>query len=335
MATISDVAKIAGVSKGTVSNVFSKKRPISREVSERVLLAAKELSYTPNHVARSLAIKKTMIVGLKMPQSKDAALSSFEMQMINGVIKECSKHGYRTLLDTLPDSDDVSLVSRDPVDGVIMLNPRKKDPRIEAYNGIGIPLVLVGRPGGAHDDVTFVDNNNMEMSENLGNRLIRQGHQHILFLNASSDMTVAMDRKKGLETAFAENGLVLSDEDVIYDSYAKYSDKTEYGFQATLQTLHKKPYTVVIADTERVAIGVFRAAREMDIAVPNQLSVIALNNDTMLAQEISPKLTCVELFPEVLGAEAARILIEKMNNSYTLKHLIIPAKLVVRESCGL
>jgi DNA-binding LacI/PurR family transcriptional regulator len=335
MATISDVAKRAGVSKGTVSNVFSKKRPISREVSERVLLAAKELNYTPNHVARSLAIKKTMIVGLKMPQSKDAVLSSFEMQMINGVIKECSKHGYRVLLDTLPDSDDVSLLSRDPVDGVIMLNPRKKDPRIEAYNGIGIPLVLVGRPGGMHNDVSFVDNNNMEIVENLADRLIHQGHRHILFLNASSDMTVAMDRKKGLETSFIKNGLSFCNEDVLYYSNAKYCDKTEYGYQATLQTIHKKPYTAVIADTDRVAIGVLRAAREMNIDLPGQLSVIALHNDAMLAQELSPKLTCVELFPEVLGAEAARILFEKMNNTSTLKHLIIPAKLVIRESCSL
>ena len=65
MVTIADVAKRAGVSKGTVSSVFSKKRPISAEVTERVLNVAKELNYVPNHAARSLAMKKNMIIGLK------------------------------------------------------------------------------------------------------------------------------------------------------------------------------------------------------------------------------------------------------------------------------
>lgn len=85
MATINDVAKAAGVSKGTVSSVFSKKRPISRPVTERVLAVAKDLGYYPNHVARSLAIKKTMIAGLKMPISKNSVMSGFEIQMINSM----------------------------------------------------------------------------------------------------------------------------------------------------------------------------------------------------------------------------------------------------------
>ena len=66
MATIDDVAKRAGVSKGTVSSVFSK-RPISQQVTERVLEVAQELGYFPNHLARSLAIKRTMSIGLKIP----------------------------------------------------------------------------------------------------------------------------------------------------------------------------------------------------------------------------------------------------------------------------
>lgn len=83
MATINDVAKAAGVSKGTVSSVFSKKRPISRPVTERVLAVAKDLGYYPNHVARSLAIK--VIAGLKMPISKNSVMSGFEIQMINSM----------------------------------------------------------------------------------------------------------------------------------------------------------------------------------------------------------------------------------------------------------
>ncbi len=83
MAKIDDVAALAGV-----SNVFSKKRPISQEVSARVLAAAKQLNYVPNHVARSLALKKTMIVGLNMPLSGTSGLTGFDRGIVDGVALE-------------------------------------------------------------------------------------------------------------------------------------------------------------------------------------------------------------------------------------------------------
>ncbi|OXM87613.1 LacI family DNA-binding transcriptional regulator [Paenibacillus rigui] len=333
MATIDDVAKLAGVSKGTVSSVFSKKRPISKEVTERVLEVAKELGYYPNHIARSLAMKKTMIAGLKMPISKDGIMSQFEIQMINGVIKECSKHGYRVLLDTLPEHDDPNQFSSDPVDGMIMLNPRKHDPRIARYEQMGIPLVLVGRPDPIDAKVSYVDNNNTQLSYEVGDYLLRSGHTSILFLNASSDMTVAYDRESGLAEAFERHGLSLHKEYVINYSRRLHSSPTEYGYISIHNTYQRLEYTAVITDTDRVALGVLRAARELGIKVPDTLSVIALSNDTKLAQEMTPKLTSVELSAEKLGAEAAHLLVEKMRDPAVMRHHIVQAELVYRESC--
>lgn len=333
MATIDDVAKMAGVSKGTVSSVFSKKRPISRQVTERVLEVAKDLGYFPNHVARSLAIKKTMIVGLKMPISKDSNMSGFEIQMVNGVMKECSRQGYRLLLDTLPEHDDPTQFSIDPVDGVIMLNPRKQDPRIERYKQMGIPLVLVGRPDPFDDTVCYVDNNNYDVGLKVGEYLLNNGHTSILFLNAASDMTVAYDRESGLWEAFRNQGVSLGGVQVLNYSRKMYHNSAEYGYRSIVETYGNRLYTAVIADTDRVALGVLRAARELELTVPEQLSVIALSNDTTLAQETTPKLTSVELSAEILGAEAAKILIEKMNDLNVVHQRVIDAGLVIRESC--
>ncbi|WP_248930208.1 LacI family DNA-binding transcriptional regulator [Paenibacillus hamazuiensis] len=333
MATIDDVAKHAGVSKGTVSSVFSKKRPISQEVTERVLAVAKELGYYPNHVARSLAIKKTMIAGLKMPISKDGTMSQFEIQMINGVIKECSRHGYRVLLDTLPEHDDPRQFSSDPVDGVIMLNPRKHDARIERYSQMGIPLVLVGRPDPPDDTISYVDNDNTKLAYDVGKYLLACGHEKALFLNASSDMTVAFDRESGLSEAYQESGLQLAKDHVINFSRKLHSSATEYGYMSILNTYGKIPYTAVVTDTDRVALGVLRATRELGVDVPGQLSIIALSNDATLAQEMSPKLTSVELFSEKLGTEAAKILIEKMSDPSAIRQKIVEAAIVFRDSC--
>ncbi|NOU94217.1 LacI family DNA-binding transcriptional regulator [Paenibacillus sp. LMG 31456] len=333
MATIDDVAKVAGVSKGTVSSVFSKKRPISKQVTERVLEVAKDMGYFPNHVARSLAIKKTMIVGLKMPISKESTMSGFEIQMINGVIRECSKQGYRVLLDSLPEHDDPTQFSIDPIDGVIMLNPRKHDPRIDRYNQMNIPLVLIGRPDPEDASVCYVDNDNTNVSFQVGEYLLQNGHSSILFLNAADDMTVSTDRQNGLYEAITRHGKPLSSVHVVNYSRKHHSHATDYGYSALKAIYGKHEFTAVITDTDRVALGVLRAARELGIDIPGDLSVIALSNDATLAQEITPKLTSVELSAERLGAEAAQILIQKMNDLSVVQQRIIEARLVIRESC--
>ncbi|TVY08477.1 LacI family DNA-binding transcriptional regulator [Paenibacillus cremeus] len=333
MATIDDVAKAAGVSKGTVSSVFSKKRPISKQVTERVLNVAKDMGYFPNHVARSLAIKKTMIVGLKMPISKSSNLSGFEIQMINGVTKECSQQGYRVLLDTLPEHDDPTQFSMDPVDGVIMLNPRKQDPRIERFKQMGIPLVLVGRPDPEDETVSFVDNDNRQVGFMVGDYLLKQGHSSILFLNSAADMTVAVDRESGLAEAFQAHGALWQQNHVLNYSRKLHKSPVEYGYMAMMEAYKQLKYTAVIADTDRVALGVLRAARELGIEVPADLSVIALSNDATLAQEVTPRLTSVELEVETLGSEAARILLEMMGNPDVVCNRIVEGKLVFRDSC--
>jgi DNA-binding LacI/PurR family transcriptional regulator len=334
MATIDDVARLAGVSKGTVSNVFSKKRPISREVTERVLAAARQLNYEPNHVARSLATRKTMIVGLKMPVSRNSTLSGFETQMIDSVTRECARHGYRVLLDTLPEQDDVTAFSSDPVDGVILLNPRQKDPRIERYMRIGIPLVVIGRPQPLTEDICFVDNNNEEMAAQVGEYLIGNGHRRVLFLNAFEDMTVASDRLRGLRKAFERHGIAFPDELVMYNSRKAYPNAADYGYRSVLDTYRAGDYTAVIADTDQVALGVLRAARELKVDIPGELSLIALSNDASVALETTPKLTTVELNVHRLGTEAAKLLIEKMNGSAEVRQKIIDARLILRESCS-
>jgi DNA-binding LacI/PurR family transcriptional regulator len=334
VATIDDVAKLAGVSKGTVSSVFSKKRPISRQVTERVLEVAKDLGYFPNHVARSLAIKKTMIAGLKMPISKDSTMSGFEIQLLNGVIKECTRQGYRVLLDPLPEHEDPTQFSIDPVDGVIMLNPRKHDVRIERYNQMGIPLVLVGRPDPEDAAVSYVDNDNTECARKVGAYLLENGHTDILFLNAADDMTVAADRHNGLVQAFHDCDASLDGVHVMHFARKLYTQSTEYGYDSLKKTFGQLKFTAVITDTDRVALGVIRAARELGIDIPGELSVIALSNDATLAQEMTPRLTSVELSAQQLGTEAAQILIEKMNDSSVVQQRIIEAKLVIRESCS-
>ena len=331
---ISDVARAANVSKATVSNVFSKKRPIGPEVTERVLTVAKELGYYPNHVAVSLSLKKTMVIGLKMPITSDGEMPVFNTKMISGVMQECNKRGYRLLIDTLPlpELDDPTKFTVDPVDGVILLNPRANDVRIERYSQMNIPQVIIGEPNEKSYMPPFVDNNNDSMLEQLGNYLLSLGHSKILFLNADKGMTVAEVRSRGLRKAFQNQGLKYNTDLEFNYEWSKHKSLSSYGYRMVLETYEQMKYTAIIADTDHTAIGAIRAARELGIILPEQLSIAALNNDTTVAQEVNPSLTSMELYPDKLGSQAAAFLFEIMDRTSHINKIIIDSKLIIRES---
>jgi DNA-binding LacI/PurR family transcriptional regulator len=171
-----------------------------------------------------------MIVGLNIPIYREHSMSDFEVQLINGVIRVCSKRGYRVLLDTLPEHDDPIHFVIDPVDGVIMLNPRTKDPRIDRYKLMQTPLVLIGRPDPIDETVSYVDNDNVKIGSQVGQYLLNNGHTSILFLNASSDMTVAADRERGLYEAFEKNGVSTDHLKVMHYSRKHHGNPSKYGY---------------------------------------------------------------------------------------------------------
>ncbi len=336
MPTINDVAKAAGVSKSTVSNVFSQKRPISQEVRERVLAVAKELNYRPNYLARSLAIKETKIIGLNMIGEK-IKFNQFHLSFINGVLNECYQNDYRLLINTLSDDykQQVINLSSDPTDGEIILNPSREDARIQELFENNIPLVVVGRPPKPFEDtVPSVDNNNSPAAQQATEYLLSLGHRHILFCNAPKKRTVSIDREKGYEYAFSQAGLSE------HPTYITYRDETitsiEFGYQTAMTMLHKHPeISAVITDNDKVALGFYRACNELGLSIPEDLSVIAFSDGSMYSNELTPTLTSMTLNGETLGLEATKLLLEQLTKTEkVIKRVMVQIKLHERESCA-
>ncbi|TJY43316.1 LacI family transcriptional regulator [Cohnella pontilimi] len=336
MSTIEDVAKASGVSKGTVSSVFSKKRPISKEVSERVLAAAKELNYKPNYWARSLANKSTKILGLNIP-GEQFKFSQFHLSLMNGVLGVCYRHGYRLLVNSLPPSylSQVEHWVSDPVDGEIMLDPENEDPRImERIHG-QVPIVLVGRPSSQYESkVSYVDNDNVGMTEQITRYLLELGHRNLLFLNAPKHRTVAGDRELGFRSACREAGIPETHQQIVFKPDI-YRPSNEFGYETTMKALQEMPeITAVIADTDTMALGVYKAAEHLGMTIPDQLSVYAFSDDSTYSPEFTPPLTGVRLHAEQLGREAAVILLEQLSKeTKTVKRAIVPTEMVIRSSC--
>lgn len=337
MATIDDVAKASGVSKGTVSSVFSKKRPISQEVTDRVLAAAKALNYKPNYWARSLANKSTRIIGLNIRADK-FKFSQFHLSLLNGVLGVCYTHGYRLLVNTLPPSfqNQVEHMATDPVDGEILLDPENRDPRIAERLSAEVPIVLIGRPSSDYENrVSYVDNDNVAMTEQITRYLLGLGHRSFLFLNAPPSRTVAEDRARGFLAVMKEAGLPPSSYQ-LRNKPDPDSPSFDYGYKTTLDMLRECPeITAVIADTDTMALGVYKAAEALGISIPGRLSVFAFSDDSVFSPEFTPPLTGVRLHAEQLGREAATLLLEQIHgNAKTLKRAIVPTDMVIRNSCA-
>lgn len=339
MTKIDDVAKLANVSKGTVSNVFSQKRPISKQVKERVLNAAKELNYTPNHIARSLVTKKTMTIGLNIPYTKNLFLSNFHTNLINGVITEASLLNYRILIDTLSQEDiELPYISSIPMDGVVILDPKIEDPRIDLLSQLGVPFVVIGKPFNSRlkRKIAYVDNNNEEMAYEVTQLLINKGHERILYLNAPTTMTVSHERKRGFLKALSDNKIDSIKSTNYYKDNTK-EDPSKYGYDITKRFFSDVTcqFTAIIADTDKVALGALSALKSLNKSVPKDVSLIALSDDLVLSHQTEPPLTTVDLRSSRLGSEAVKLLFNQMDliDDSISQRTIVDAQINQRGSC--
>jgi DNA-binding LacI/PurR family transcriptional regulator len=336
MSKIDDVAKLAKVSKGTVSNVFSRKRPISEGVRRRVLEASKELNYIPNSIARSLVTKQMMTIGLNIPFAKNMFFNSFQNHLINGVVYEASTNNYRILLDTFSQEEvELPYLSSFPIDGAIIIDPKKEDSRIEFLHQVNMPFVVIGKPSNSNiKDIAYVDNNNEQVGYDTCKYLIEKGHQHIMFLNAPEVMTVSLDRKKGYEQA-------LLDYQIEYQEYFHQFKKdiktaaSDFGYEATLGILgdQKNKVTAIIADEDKVAIGVLRALSALNLSVPEDVSVIVISGDPSMTHQTEPPLNTVDLRASLLGSSAVSMLLNKLRDKTGDSLTIVDAKIIERGSC--
>jgi DNA-binding LacI/PurR family transcriptional regulator len=338
LSKIDDVAKLARVSKGTVSNVFSRKRPISEAVRKRVLEASEKLKYIPNHIARSLVTKQTMAIGLNIPFAKNIFFNSFQNLLINGVVSEAASKNYRILIDTISQEEvDLPYLSSFPIDGAIIIDPKNEDDRIALLHQVQMPFVVIGKPFNSNvKDIAYVDNNNEQIGYDICKYLITKGHEHIMFLNAPEAMTVSLDRKKGYEDALSDHQIESQE---YYHHFKKdlKTNASDFGYETTLKILgdQTKLVTSIIADEDKVAMGVLRALSVLNLNVPEDVSVIVISGDPTTAHQTDPPLTTMDLRASLLGSSAVNILLNKLGiieGAYQL-NTIIDAEIIERGSC--
>ncbi|MCG8499157.1 MAG: LacI family transcriptional regulator [Firmicutes bacterium] len=333
MATINDIAKAAGVSKATVSNVFTKKKPVGQEIKQRVLEVCKELNYYPNRMASSLVTKRTNIIGLLLENSKEK-FKHFYGDLINGVMTSAAKCGYKVLLDACTDDYEqvhTTLIARsDPIDGSIIHAPIIEDDRILEMIDKHIPFVLIGRPSDEIDEgIFYIDVNNVDLACKTTTHLLQLGHREIGFLNSRPNMTITFDRLKGYIEALGAYGIPFNPS-LVYNS-----DNTAATGKVTCSELLKNnpQVTAMITCSDDVAVGVYDVLEKKGYRIPDDISVIALGGDDYSGM-LEPRLTTVLIDYRKMGKLAVELLLKRIKKEpVDEKRIIVEAKTFKGESC--
>lgn len=303
-ATITDVARRAGVSMKTVSRVLNAEPHVRDEVRQKVLSAAEELRYRPNMSARSLAGARSYVIGFLL-----SVFSPYMVQAQLGALKACRERGYHLLTETVDLASDVDLeidqLSRAvSVDGVILLPPLVDSARLlDALDKAGVPYVRIS-PASDHGRGLYVEVDDEAAGRVMTEHLLGLGHRRIGFICGADGHGASAKRLKGYRDAMEQAGVPV-EPGLIQPGAFTY----ETGLQAarTLLALEQRP-TAVFASNDLMACAVLARAHELGLHLPDDLSVAGFD-DIPSASMVWPTLTTMRQPVVDMAAAATELII--------------------------
>jgi LacI family transcriptional regulator len=326
--TIQDVARAAGVSVSTVSRVLNDKDDVASDTSLKVKQVIAELGYTSSLVAKSMRSRRTGVIGLILPDLEDP----FCIQVMKGIHHAIVALGYDLIAYTSgtikKDSKAererhyVSLLNGSLTDGIILVTPAASTFSTPA------PLVAIDPNNQCPDCMTVIATNREGALAGM-EYLLGLGHRRIGYIGGRPDLQCARQRLQGYKAALREASIAL-DSDLI--AVGDFTRATGYGCAQRLLALPEPP-TAIFAANDQSAIGAIEAAREADIRVPDDLSVLGFDNIPEAAF-YHPALTTIDQFIDKMGYVATEMLVALIQGkSLGSDGYKMPTQLVVRDSC--
>jgi DNA-binding LacI/PurR family transcriptional regulator len=324
--TIRDVAARAGVSHQTVSRVINGTDYVTPETTERVRQAIADLDYRPNAIARSMARGRTGLLGCIAPNLTDYTFAS----IIDGADTEIRRHDFFLLSAAAADADTFAalidqLVNGRRVEGLIVINPYADERH--THLPADFPVVFAGaRP---RQEITYsVALDDVAAAREATQHLLDLGHRRLGHITGPLAEDCSQDRRAGFQQALQAQGVTADPALEIEGDWSAHS-----GYQALQQLAQQGPLpTAIFAQNDQMAAGVLRAARDLGLVLPDQLSVIGVD-DIPMAAYFSPPLTTMRQDFQAIGQEAARLLLEAIEApNAPQQQLLLSAKPVLRRS---
>jgi LacI family transcriptional regulator len=331
-----DVGRRAGVSRATVSYVLNSVKngrvPISDETRQRVLDAIEELGYEPDARAQALRSGNTKTIALIIPDLRNPHFCEYA----TGIEEAARASGYHMLLSSTILNDEYAVdlfkdLTRHKFDGLILtssfiLESKEAQATLDQVRNRGLPIVELSENYGVDSVVAEY----WDATKEVMSYLLSLRHRRIGMIYGVGGHELAEDRRQPYRASLDTAGIPIDD-----DLIVECGPTIEDGYRASkkLLELESRP-TVIIAINDLLAIGALRAAADLGLQIPNDLSLVGYD-DIPMANYLVPRLTTVTKNAYLLGTKAFEVLLARIQNPNLPRQLIrSPARLIIRESTG-
>ncbi|WP_453992838.1 LacI family DNA-binding transcriptional regulator [Bacillus nitroreducens] len=327
MVTMKEIAKLANVSSATVSRVLNNSGYVSDEVRKRILKIIEETGYIPSEHAKALRTKQSNVIGVILPKLSTETAS----RIVNGISEELAKHGYQILLtntnlDPQKEIEYLKLLKSKQVDGIILLATNRGEGLLNEIKKLRIPFVATGQE---IEGIPSVINNNVQAAKDITTLLIKKGHRKIAFIGVDEeDYEVGYKRKAGYLEALEENQLEV---DTHWVQKGEFSIESGYHMAKEIFEKSVQKPSAIVAVTDRLAIGAMEYLKEKGLIVPHDVAITGMGASD-LSKYVVPKLTTVDLLSEYTGAEAAKTLLQILQEGVSSEKKQIDYRLIIRDS---
>ncbi|MDQ0230782.1 LacI family DNA-binding transcriptional regulator [Metabacillus malikii] len=332
--TIKDIAKMAGVSPGTVSKIINNYSGISEKTKRKVLDIIGETGYQPTFSAKSLATKKSNLIGLIYAGKVNVEITHpFFNEVVTTFKKTIGKLGYDIIMFSNEQfyQDNGSYIARCNhfhVDGCLIIAGDNVEDAIYELDEseipcMGIDLKLKG------PNSSFVMTENYALSSKVIQHFYLHSIRDIAFIGGRKDSSITIYREQGYIQAMQQLGLEIRDEWIQHGDYFE-----ESGYEAMKRILDTKMYPkAVFAVSDMMAFGAIRAIKDSGMRVPEDIRVIGCD-DIEACRFSSPQLSTIQQDKDRLGKLAANMLNDLISGNSQLSPVFVDSELIIRESCG-
>ncbi len=328
MVHIGDIAKMSGVSKATVSRVLNKTVFVKKETRQKVLEAVEKAGYKPNLLAKGLRKKDGKVIGLLVPEIYHPTFSL----IIKYVEQYAYQYGFNLLLGNTQSNADMEADILDDMlnrnaNGVISLRVSQKSRIEEKLKNSSVPFILIDRAS-EESPFPFVIIDNYKAGVLAADYLIKANHRHIACITGPMNISVSEIRLRGFRERLAKEGIILSDSSVFAGDFTFDSGRDI----AELLLKKKEAFTAVWAQNDPMAIGVMNRLLKENINIPNDMSIVGMD-DIDLASLYIPSLTTIRQPFEKMCEMAVLQLIQPEKER--LSRIMLMPELVERESVAI
>lgn len=300
--TMSDIAKLAGVGKSTVSRYFNGGY-VKPETKQKLREICEEYNYQPNQIAKMLKAKNTNTVGIITP-TLTSHTSSRTVTIMDEYLKD---RGYRTIIINTNHSEKREIeafqyLSELNVDGIVILATHSVYDYEEMTKKFGIPILFMGQEVYNAPSIVYDD---YRSGYEVGKKVFELGHKDIAFLGVSeTDHAVGVVRKKGVLDALKENGIEHVD-------FIEADFEYDRCLPIVKEYLSKHVPTMIVCATDRMAIACYRVLGEMGLSIPEDVSVIGFGS-YRYSNLLSPSLESIRFHNKQAGEECGQTILEMM-----------------------